>query len=211
MKIGVISSGGSNVTSVINAVHKIGHDTILLNKPDRKADFLIMPGVGNFGTASRRLNDSGFMEYIKDHVKEGKSIMGICLGMQLLFETSAEDEKSIGLCFYQGHFEKIPEPISLDQRSPPNIGYNFVEFIPQRDDFSATVDFSCLSGYYYFLHSYAISTLTTETEIIGISKFNNKKIIPFVLKENICGIQFHPERSGLRGLKLLSKTIDILK
>jgi imidazole glycerol phosphate synthase glutamine amidotransferase subunit len=131
MNIGVISGGGSNITSVINAVHKIGYKTIALNKPDRKVDFLMMPGVGNFGTAARKLNDSGFLENIKNHTKEGKSMMGICLGMQLLFETSAEDDSVHGLSFHKGHFEKIPEPTSLDQRSPQNIGYNFFEFTSQ--------------------------------------------------------------------------------
>ena len=104
MKIGIISSGGSNITSVINAVHKIGYQTIVLNKPDRKVDFLMMPGVGNFGTASRRLNNSGFLEYIKNHVKEEKPLIGICLGMQLLFETSAEDDSVNGLGIHKGHF-----------------------------------------------------------------------------------------------------------
>ena len=211
MKIGIIRSGGSNITSVINAVHKIGYETIVLNKPDRKVDFLMMPGVGNFGTASRRLNDSGFLEYIKNHVKEGKPMMGICLGMQLLFETSTEDESARGLSFYNGHFEKIPEPMSLDQRSPPNIGYSFVEFTSHGGESSVEIDLSYLNGYYYFLHSYALSTIPTETKMIGISEFNNKRIIPFVLKENTCGIQFHPERSGLRGLKFLSKIINMVK
>jgi imidazole glycerol phosphate synthase glutamine amidotransferase subunit len=211
MKVGIISFGGSNITSVINAVHKIGYKTIVLNKPDRKVDFLMMPGVGNFGTAARKLEDSGFLEYIKNHIKEGKPMMGICLGMQLLFETSAEDDSAHGLCFYKGHFEKIPEPMSLDQRSPPNIGYNFVEFTSHSSESSAEIDLSYLNGYYYFLHSYALSTIPMETKIIGISEFNNKRIIPFVLKENICGIQFHPERSGLRGLNFLSKVINMLE
>ena len=67
MKVGIINFWGSNITSVINAVHKIGYKIIVLNKPDRKFDFLMMPGVGNFGTAARKLNDSGFLEYIKNH------------------------------------------------------------------------------------------------------------------------------------------------
>ena len=113
MNIGIISFGGSNITSVINAVHKIGYKTIALNKPDRKVDFLMMPGVGNFGTAVRKLNVSGFLEYIKNHIKEGKPMMGICLGMQLLFETSAEDGSVHGLGFYKGHYEKIPDPPRL--------------------------------------------------------------------------------------------------
>ena len=211
MKVGIINFWGSNITSVINAVHKIGYKIIVLNKPDRKFDFLMMPGVGNFGTAARKLNDSDFPEYIRNHIKEGKPMMGICLGMQLLFETSAEDESAQGLSYYKGHFEKIPEPMSLDQRSPPNIGYNFVEFTSHGSESSVAIDLSYLNGYYYFLHSYALSKIPVGTKMIGISEFNNKKIIPFVLKENTCGIQFHPERSGLRGLKFLSKVINMLK
>ena len=101
--------------------------------------------------------------------------------------------------------------MSLDQRSAPNIGYNFVELTSHGSESSVKIDLSYLNGYYYFLHSYALSIVPTETKIIGISEFNNKKFIPFFIKENTCGIQFHPERSGLRGLKFLSKVINMLK
>ena len=85
MKLGVISCGGSNVTSVVKALGKAGYKASLLTTPDQKVDFLIMPGVGAFGAAIKRLNNSGFSEYLRQHVCEGKPAIGICLGMQIIY------------------------------------------------------------------------------------------------------------------------------
>ena len=211
MNVGVISCGASNVTSVTNAIHKIGYKATLLTEPDQKTDFLILPGVGNFGTATVRLNETGFAEYIRSHVDEGKPVIGICLGMQIIFESSAESEGARGLCIHEGHFDKLQEPSSRDQSSPPNIGYNFVEFRMQQESHPLEKSFSRLNGYYYFLHSYALRKEPDTTDVLGVSSFNSEKVIPYTLKENVCGIQFHPERSGYRGLQLLTETIEFLK
>ncbi len=211
MKMGVISCGGSNVTSVVNAFSKLGHAPELMTAPDRKVDLLIMPGVGTYGKGSRRLIETGFSDYIRNHIKEGKPVIAICLGMQMLFESSEEDPSSPGLAILEGHFTRLKDPSVQGLRSPPNIGYNFVEFRRQGVAGPLVEKLSYLSGHYYFLHSYAMKETMATIDIVGVSSFNEEIIIPFALHENICAMQFHPERSGLRGLKLLAQTIDILK
>lgn len=210
MKIGIISCGGSNVTSVANAFRKVGYDTSLITAPDRETDFLIMPGVGAFGSAVKRLDNSGFSEYIQRHVRSGKPAIGICLGMQILFESSEEDESAKGLGVFEGCFRKFLTHPSPELRSPPNIGYSYVCFKTQEGR-DVLGNFSELDGYYYFLHSYALKQATASVDVFGTTQFNDETFIPFVLRANVCGIQFHPERSGMAGLNLLARTIEALK
>ena len=211
MKMGVISCGGSNVTSVVNALRKVGHVPELLTMPDRKIDFLIIPGVGTYGNGIRRLAQTGFSDFIRNHIKEGKPVVAICLGMQMLFESSEEEPSSLGLAIFGGHFTKLKNPAAQGLRSPPNIGYNFVEFRRHDVEGPLAEKLAYLSGHYYFMHSYALKEVASAIDIVGVSNFNDESIIPFALHENLCGMQFHPERSGPRGLKLLAQTIDILK
>ena len=208
MKISIISCGGSNVTSVANALTKIGHEPELLTAPDRRTDFLIMPGVGAFGTALKRLNETGFADYIKEHVSAGKPTLGICLGMQIMFESSEEDPAAKGLSIFPGHFQKLKQHSSPELRCPPNIGYSLVEFRMRHDE---SRDDAVLDGYYYFLHSYALKEISAEIDSFGVSNFNDEAMFPFVMRQRVCGVQFHPERSGPRGLKTLSHLIQLLK
>jgi imidazole glycerol phosphate synthase glutamine amidotransferase subunit len=211
MKMGVISCGGSNVTSVVNALSKVGHEPELLTAPDRKVDFLIMPGVGTYGNGTRRLAETCFSDFIRNHIKEGKPVVAICLGMQMLFESSEEDPSSPGLEIFGGHFTRLKDPSKQGLLSPPNIGYRYVEFRRQGVEGPLAEKLAYLNGHYYFMHSYALKETPASIDIVGLSNFNEEIFIPFLLHENLCGIQFHPERSGPRGLKLLAQTIDFLK
>jgi imidazole glycerol phosphate synthase glutamine amidotransferase subunit len=209
MRIGVISCGGSNVTSVMNALRKIGYSPDLLTAPGAAADLLIMPGVGAFGAATRRMADSGFGQYLKEHIDAGKPTIGICLGMQILFDSSEEDPAAKGMSVFPGHFRKLLAHSSPELRSPPNIGYGYVQFesrggAPKRD-------LSDLNGYFYFLHSFALKDLPDPIDTFGVSKFNDETLYPYVLRGNVCGVQFHPERSGPAGLTLLARSIEALR
>ena len=124
--------------------------------------------------------------------------------MQLLFDSSDEGKGS-GLSVLDGHFEVLSTGTSKHSRTPPNIGYNFVEFSCNEIHNEIRSD---LNGYYYFLHSYALKTKPTENCTFGTSLFNNEHYYSFFMRENICGIQFHPERSGNRGLLLISRIIN---
>lgn len=207
MKIGIISCCNSNVRSVANALSHINLNPVLLSKSKDTCDFLIMPGVGSFDVGIHLLKSSGFYDYILDHIERGKPFIGICLGMQLLFDSSDEG-KAVGLSVLDGHIEVLSTGTSKNYRTPPNIGYNFVEFSCNKTHNEITSDFN---GYYYFLHSYALKTKPIDNCAFGTSLFNSEYYYSFFMRENICGIQFHPERSGNRGLSLISRIINSMK
>ena len=180
---------------------------MLLSEPEEACDFLIMPGVGSFDSGIHHLKSSGFHQHIVEHIDTGKPFIGICLGMQILFETS-EEGTECGLSVLRGHLEKLSEGREKNSRVVPNIGYNFVSF---SDDKYGHLIGKELNGFYYFLHSYALKKKPGENIKIGTSRFNNQNYYSFFVRENICGIQFHPERSGNRGLLLISRVIQSMQ
>jgi glutamine amidotransferase len=163
-----------------------------------------MPGLGSFDNGIHLLRLSGFFEYILDHIYKGKPFIGICLGMQILFNSSDEG-KETGLSIIDGHFEKLCGGLGNKSKTPPNIGYNFVEF---SCDKPGPIIMDDLNGHYYFLHSYALKTTPKESSLLGASLFENEHYYSFFKQDNICGFQFHPERSGNRGLLLISRIIN---
>jgi len=207
LKIGIISCCKSNVSSVANALSHVGLNPVLLSKPEEACDFLIMPGVGSFDSGIHHLKLSGFYQYIVEHINTGKPFIGICLGMQILFNTS-EEGTECGLSVLSGHLEELSDGTEKNSRIAPNIGYNFVDFSGNKDGHLIGEE---LNGFYYFLHSYALKQKPGENLEIGTSKFNNQNYYSFFVRENICGIQFHPERSGNRGLLLISRVIESMQ
>ncbi len=209
MKIGIINAGFSNITSVQNALNEINIDSELINSNNPSYDLIIMPGIGNFGYAMESMRNSFLFEMISSHNKNQKPIIGICLGMQLLFESSEESPSTEGFGFLNGYFEKLPIPNKKNfiGRKPPNIGYNHVNF-QNNTDLKSLNDLCNSNGYYYFLHSYALKNSESPYQVSSSSTFNGEKFTPFLIQDNICGIQFHPERSGNNGLNLLSKIIN---
>ncbi len=207
MKTGVISCGGSNVTSVVNALSKIGLDSNLITAPGEQSDLLIMPGVGTFDTGIGYLESMGMFSEIQEHIARGKPFIGICLGMQMLFESS-EEGTAKGLGVMDGSLEKLSKGAGGKFRSPPNIGYNYVN-LSASDKFEDTPE--SYNGFYYFLHSYALKDKPEHATVVGQTKYNDKIFCPLFMSDNICGIQFHPERSGHRGLALLSWLIERMR
>ncbi len=209
MKIGIINSGFSNITSVQNALKEININSELINSDDTSYDLIIMPGIGSFGYAMDSMKNSFLFDMISLHNQNQKPIIGICLGMQLLFESSDESPSANGFGFLDGHFEKLnmPNKESPNSRKPPNIGYNNVNF-QNNEGIESLKDLNTSNGYYYFLHSYALKNTKELYQVSSSSTFNGQKFIPFLIKDNICGIQFHPERSGINGLNLLALIIN---
>lgn len=207
MKIGIVSCGGSNVTSVVNALLHIGVEPVLITRPETGYDFLIMPGVGAFDSGIQRLRSSGFFEFIQEHIARKKPFIGICLGMQML-SSGSEEGTETGLSVLDGDFVKLGKDAGDTERMPPNIGYNYVDFTSINDGGFVGDEFN---GYYYFLHSYAYKKCPDEARIVGTAKFNSEVFYPFFVRENLCGLQFHPERSGRRGLALLSRVIEEMR
>ncbi len=210
LTVGIVDLGMSNITSVSNAFKRIGCECHLLNEDsnDVNVDVLVLPGVGNFGYLAARLDSSRLRSRILEHHRAKSPIIGICLGMQILFETSQESSSSRGLGLIPGEVKLLNSQVSKEFiRSVPNIGYNMVTAL---DGTSGCIkqEIDALSGYYYFLHSYAIFDRQLDVDLEGITKFSEKEFLSFFLKENLCGIQFHPERSGEKGLYFLDQVMN---
>jgi imidazole glycerol-phosphate synthase subunit HisH len=193
-KIGIINLGNSNLMSLTNSLDFLNADyTVIDNKRElENIDKIILPGVGSFGDGVDRLNDVGFFEKIIDEVKnKQKPILGICLGMQLLFESSSESIGKKGLGLLDGEVIKLSESGNY---KVPRIGWSSSRVCV--DFLGLTKDENCD---FYFVHSYhvkakndAIVSIKTEENITAAIQINN-----------VYGCQFHPEKSHISGLNIL--------
>jgi len=191
----IIDSGTSNLFSIQNALNSVGAKTkITSSKMDiEKADFLILPGVGSFSQAMVNLNKKKIVHPILRHIKEKKPFLGICLGFQLLFEYSYEFKKTKGLSLLKGDVREF----SNDKvNTVPHVGWNSTKVLNNKYNFIKNQDF------YYFVHSFYV--LPKNKKIIyTTTKVDNFSFCSSIIKNNIFGCQFHPEKSGKQGLKFL--------
>jgi len=190
-----------NVASVGKTLIKLGYTPIITNNFNeiRKSDFIILPGVGSFCAAMENLNKLGLVALLTDEViRKKKPFLGICLGMQLLAEFGNEPIRCKGLGWIKGEIIKIQEDPNI---RIPHLGWNNVESI-KKNSFFEEFD----GEDFYFIHSYHFST--KENNDIVLSVNYNSPIVAGINKENIFGMQFHPEKSQNSGLRLLKKIID---
>lgn len=190
----IIDYGAGNLFSVKNALDFLGIENKITNNPDdlRSADRLILPGVGAFPDAMRMLNESGLVEVIKEEVQK-KPLLGICLGMQMLFEKGYEFGKTDGLGLIPGSVKLMHPQGDLPV---PHIGWNSLEF----NEPCRLLD-KCENGeYVYFVHSFA-----AECDSRNVAAYCDygMKIPALVFEGNVYGAQFHPEKSGDTGLNIL--------
>lgn len=197
--IGIIDYGMGNLFSVSQALKRLEVPYFISEKKEEliKADGLILPGVGAFKDAMVRLNETGLTDMIHDYVQTGKPLLGICLGMQLLFEESEENGLSKGLSLLPGRVERFPgKDEEGETYKVPHMGWNRLEWV-NPSPITANLE----EDYAYFVHSYYVNT--TNQEII-IGKTNYFEEVPAVVgKNNIFGMQFHPEKSSKLGVELL--------
>jgi imidazole glycerol phosphate synthase glutamine amidotransferase subunit len=154
------------------------------------------------------LRSAGLEQHIVTHVKRGKPLIGICLGMQLLFSGSDEGAECSGLGLLDGKVEMLRAAVGrADLGFPPNIGYRAQNFVASDDDLS---EFENFNGHYYFLHSYAVKVFNKSPAVGAQSSFFGEVFNSFFILGNLCGIQFHPERSGARGVQLLRRSITAI-
>ena len=202
--ISIIKSEFANLYSVINALKALGWETKLTDNTEEilESPKIIFPGVGSFEQVKQELDQKNLTSTLKQFAKSGKPFLGICLGMQLLFETSLEGEKPCtGLSLLEG--EVLPLPAGQVLRIP-HIGWNSLNFT---QDHPIGKDINNLAEV-YFVHSYYCSPKEPE-QILAYAEVNGFKIPAIIKKENIYGMQFHPERSGLIGLKLLENFLKL--
>ena len=195
--IAIIDYGVGNLFSLCSSLKYIGADSIVTSDKDviRSADKLILPGVGAFSDAKRKLSDSGLDTLIKQEAERGKDIMGICLGMQMLFERSYEYDEHTGLGLLRG--EVVPMKGSIPENlKVPHIGWNALDLTREHKLFKYIKNGDCV----YFVHSYYASGC--EDSLIATAEYG-KPLTAAVALDNIMGCQFHPEKSGKVGMDIL--------
>ncbi len=212
--IALIDYGISNLRSVQKAFEHLDTEVTLVDTPDRlaQADRLILPGVGAFPAGMKGLQERGLSEPIKQAVRDGKPLIGICLGMQLLFESSDELGETQGLGLLPGRVTRIQDARSKMQDarcSPqsvlkiPHMGWNQLEVVR---DHSLVRDLAS-GSYAYFVHSYAV--YPEQHDIVLATTEYGGPFASIVGRGKVCGLQFHPEKSQAVGLKLLRNFLEM--
>ena len=199
--IGIIDYGVGNLFSLCSSCKAIGEEAFVSGDASQlaKADRLILPGVGAFEDAARKLNDSGMAEFVRQQAASGKPLLGICLGMQLLFEKSYEYGCHQGLGLLKGQVVpmegKLPENLKI-----PHMGWNAL------DVRRGTLLEGLSRQYVYFVHSFFAENC--EDSLSAVTEYGIP-ITAAVEKGNIFGCQFHPEKSGNVGLSILRKFAEV--
>ena len=203
MKIAIINYGMGNLGSVRRSLENLGADVIVAERPIQLLDAnrIILPGVGSFGEGMKKLSDEGWIESLKVEVMEqGKPLLGICLGMQMLSSSSEENGFNEGLNFISGKVLRIDQ-LGCSLRIP-HVGWNEVNYqegTPLFNDIPQAIDF-------YFVHSYAF-VVDDPDSVIATSAYDIS-ITAAVSKNHIFGTQFHPEKSSRAGQQILRNFIE---
>lgn len=202
--IAIVDYNMGNLASVQNAFAKLGKSTIVESNPKEfyKYDKLILPGVGAFGDAMEHLKERNMVAFIKEFALSGKPVLGICLGMQLLFESSKEFGEHEGLGLIKGHVSAFDVSRFSTPLKVPHMGWNRM-FTSSHPLFKGLDE----NHYLYFVHTFHV-TCSDEKDIIGETEYGYK-FTSAVAHKNIMGIQPHPEKSHENGLKILENFIKL--
>ncbi len=194
--IAIVDYGVGNLFSLKSSLDMIGAKAFVTGEAEeiKNAEKIILPGVGAFGDAAKKLRDTGLFDVIKEEAAKGKPIMGICLGMQMLFEKSYEYGEHEGLGLIKGEIRPI-EGVIPKELKIPHIGWNALKFTKDSKLFKYIKD----GDFVYFVHSYYGAECDS---VIAVSDYG-APLTAAVEKGNVSGCQFHPEKSGDVGLKIL--------
>ena len=200
IRVAVVDYGAGNLISIRNALRLLGAEVNVAERPDQLqgAEVILVPGVGASEAAMGRLRRQGLVEPIVERVRAGTWFVGICLGLQLLFETSHEDgARMLGLL--EGDVELIPDAPSL-----PHIGWNRLEFQRRHPVLEGLPDGTPA----YFVHSFV--PVPRDPRIVVAETEHGGRFASLVARDHILGFQFHPERSGQDGLRMLRNTLGLI-
>jgi glutamine amidotransferase len=205
----IVDYGLGNLFSIQQACKYLGYSTTLSTNPEiiLGASNLILPGVGSFEVAMRQLNNHDLVKTLQDFVKTGKPIMGVCLGMQLLFNESYEFGKHNGLGFIEGSVIKFPEKVNEQNIRIPHIGWNKI-YNGNLEWSSTPLNSTKNESLMYFVHSYYVKPVLNEN-ILTYSNYDGFEFCSSVKKDNIFGFQFHPEKSGKEGLLIYDNFLKL--
>lgn len=201
--ITIIDYGSGNLKSIKNGFTKIGVETRVTNDLTdlKKAKALILPGVGAFGHTMNNLRRYG--NTIHEHIDNGKPFLGICMGLQVLFSRSQESEGVEGLNIFEGEVKKIPDSLIDEGFKIPHMGWNDLQIkhpCPILKDIK--------DDYMYFVHSYYVSP--SDEDIISATVDYGVEVPAVICKDQIFATQFHPEKSGPVGLKILKNFVELI-
>ena len=200
----VVDYGVNNLASVVRALAASGHPAQLTGDPEevRRADRVLVPGVGNFGQGSRTLASTGLAEAVREVAGAGRPVLGICLGLQLFFETSEEAPEARGIGLLPGRVRRFSSGLPV-----PHVGWakvDLTEFGRQHPVLAAR--FSGGAQFFYHVHSYHPTSLP-ESAVLGTGDYGG--VFPTLVGQgSVIGAQFHPEKSQLAGIALLAAFAD---
>jgi len=195
-KIGIVNYGvAGNIHSIKKAIEKAGATAIIINEANQFTfvDKIVLPGVGSFKDAMQELENDGFIEALRENTKP---ILGICLGMQILSTLGFEYGTTKGLDFIQAEVK----PMLVDAKVP-HMGFNTIEVIKDNELLKGLENEE-----FYFMHSYEV---VNYTNITSLTEYANHKFVSAIQKNNIYGVQFHPEKSRQAGIQLFKKFINL--
>ena len=200
-KVGVIDYGLGNLGSVVNALKFLNCEVEILKTPSRNNhDHLVLPGVGSFKKGMQELTKRSWDTALKEYAEKDTKILGICLGMQLLFSSGEEDGNTKGLNFFEGHCSKLKNSKNYPI---PHIGFNSV--FHDGSNIWNKINENCSL---YFVHSFAVKDTKNDYKQAK-TEYGGEKFISYIERKNIYGAQFHPEKSHYTGLKFLKNFIEI--
>lgn len=192
--IGIIDYGMGNLYSMSKALERLGYSYEFVSEPERLGDYsgLILPGVGAFGDAMANIRDLGLEQAIREYAASGRPILGICLGMQLLFGKSEEYGEHIGLGLLSGEAVRFRGDYKV-----PHMGWNELKIRCGHP----LLDGVANGDYVYFVHSYHV--LVADSDVLLATSDYHQDVTAIVGQGNVYGMQFHPEKSGETGMRLL--------
>ena len=207
MRIGIIFSDSSNIGNIQKAILYLGHEPVLVSDKTAipKLSHLVIPGVGSFPKMMKFLKDNELDTSIIDGAGNELKILGICLGMHLLFERSDEFGSTKGLSLLKGNVKKLRVANSKNNQVP-NLGYHKIYKKFKRNEYSPYDKFEKKS--FYFAHSFSVNNFNEQDNEFYTIDLATKKILAFLKNDNISGCQFHPELSGKIGLEFLETFIN---
>lgn len=203
--IGIVDYGMGNLFSVSKALERLGAEYIITSDQQAllAADALLLPGVGAFRDAMLLLNEEGLTETIKEFAQSGKPLLGICLGMQLLFEDSDENGLTEGLKLLPGSVRRFPGKTNEGESyKVPHMGWNKLQFVKGSPLLNGLDE-----DYVYFVHSYFVDA--KDSDVLLAKASYHEEVSAVVGRGNIYGMQFHPEKSSKLGMALLTNFLKL--
>jgi glutamine amidotransferase len=197
----IIDYGMGNLRSVQKAFETVGAEAKISSNPDEilSASSVVLPGVGAFGDCMRNLENLNLTNVVHKSIQSGKPFLGICLGLQLLFDASEEFGPVRGLGVLRGKVARFSFPSSCEPLKVPHMGWNSVKVVKHNSFFESIPD----DSYFYFVHSYYV--LPDDPEIVATTTSYGIDFVSGIQHENVYAFQFHPEKSQHKGLALLRK------